>query len=145
MVDILLVEDNPGDILLTKESFAKAKLANRIHVAEDGEQALDYLYQRNGYEDAVKPDLILLDLNMPKKNGLEVLADIKSHKTLKRTPVVIMTSSKEEKDVINTYDLHANSYIVKPMDLEEFDDVVNTIEEYWFNVVVTEKSLQNTQ
>lgn len=136
LVDILLVEDNPGDVLLTKEAFAEAKVKNNISVARDGEEALDYLYKRNGFESAVIPDIILLDLNMPKKDGREVLAEIKDNETLKRIPVVILTSSQAEQDVAKSYDLHANSYVLKPVDLNKFTEIVNAIESFWLSVVV---------
>ena len=135
-VEILLVEDNPGDVLLTREAFSNSKFLNNLHVAEDGEVALDFLNKRNGHEDAVRPDIILLDLNLPKKDGQEVLLEIKDEPNLRRIPVVVLTSSKAEHDVVKTYDLHANSYIVKPVDLDKFIDIVQAIENFWFKVVV---------
>ncbi len=134
-VELLLVEDNQGDVLLTKEAFKSAKLINNLNVVMDGEAALDYLYQRNGYEDAVLPDLILLDLNLPKVSGNEILLDIKQNEKLKRIPVVVMTSSSAEMDIVKTYELHANSYIVKPFDFKKLSEVVNAIEAFWFSVV----------
>ena len=134
--EILLVEDNPGDVVLTKEAFAEAKISNNITVAKDGEEALDYLFKRNGYENATTPDLILLDLNMPKKDGREVLAEIKADENLKRVPVVILTSSQSEQDVAKTYDLHANCYVLKPIDLTKFANIVSAVENFWFSVVV---------
>lgn len=134
-IEILLVEDNPGDVLLTKEAFSEAKIWNNIHVARDGEEALDYLYNEGEFADAVRPDLILLDLNLPKIDGREVLDKVKSHDILKRIPVVVLTSSKAEQDVIKTYDLHANSYVLKPLDLDQFVKVVNAVENFWFSVV----------
>lgn len=134
-IEILLVEDNPGDILLTEEAFAEAKILNHIHTAKDGEEALAYLKQEEGFEDAVKPDLVLLDLNLPKVDGREVLDEIKSDPNLKRIPVVVLTSSAAEKDIVKTYDLHANSYVVKPINLEQFVNVVNAVENFWFSVV----------
>lgn len=134
-IEILLVEDNPGDVLLTREAFSEAKIRNNIHVARDGEEALAYLNNDSGYEDAIKPDLILLDLNLPKIDGREVLDTIKKHDQLKRIPVVVLTSSEAEQDIVKTYDLHANSYVVKPIDLDQFVKVVNAVENFWFSVV----------
>lgn len=134
--EILLVEDNPGDVILTQEAFATAKIRNHIHVAKDGEVALQMLHKEGQYADAVTPDLILLDLNLPKKDGRQVLEEIKQQPKLRRIPVVVLTSSQAERDVIKTYDLHANSYITKPVDLEQFMRVVQSIERFWFTVVV---------
>jgi len=135
-IEILLVEDNPGDVVLTREAFQDAKIANNITVVNDGEEALYYLNQEGKYSDAIRPDLVLLDLNLPKKDGREVLAGIKENALLKRIPVVIMTSSKAESDVVQTYNLHANSYLVKPVNLGSFAQIVETIENFWFTVVV---------
>ena len=134
-VDILLVDDNKGDVLLTKSAFEDAKIKNIINVAYDGEEALRYLKKEDEFADATTPDLILLDLNMPKKDGHEVLEEIKQDDHLRRIPVVILTSSKAERDIVKTYNLHANSYLVKPVDLMQFADVVNAIEGFWFSVV----------
>lgn len=134
-IEILLVEDNPGDIILTKEAFAEAKIKNNIHIARDGEEALLYLNRHKGYEQAVKPDLILLDLNLPKIDGREVLDNIKSDESLCHIPVVVLTSSESEQDILETYELHANSYVVKPINLEQFVRVINAIENFWFTVV----------
>lgn len=134
--EILLVEDNEGDVLLTKAAFSEAKLQNNIEVAEDGEVALDYLHKRNGFESAVTPDLILLDLSMPKIGGLEVLEEIKATEALKRIPVVVMSSSEQERDIVMSYGLHANSYVVKPIELKTFTDIVAAVESFWFSVVV---------
>ena len=134
-VEILLIEDNPGDIVLTREAFSDAKISNHIHVAKDGEEALEYLRKQNSYADAITPDIILLDLNLPKLNGHEVLAEIKEDKELRRIPVVVLTSSKAERDILDTCELHANSYIVKPVDLSKFMEVVSAIEHFWFTVV----------
>jgi CheY-like chemotaxis protein len=134
-IEILLVEDNPGDVILTEEAFSEAKLRNKIHVAKDGEEALDYLNKAPGFENSVTPDLILLDLNLPKIDGREVLDQIKTDETLKRIPVVVLTSSEAEQDILKTYDLHANSYVVKPLDLDQFIKVVNALENFWFSVV----------
>ncbi|MGB0720277.1 MAG: response regulator [Bdellovibrionales bacterium] len=134
--NILLVEDNPGDVVLTKHAFNDAKIHNIINVAQDGEEALDYLFKRNGHEDASTPDLILMDLNMPKKDGREVLEEIKRDERLMLIPVVILTSSEAEQDILETYGLHANSYITKPVDLSKFSHIVSVVENFWFSVVV---------
>lgn len=136
-IHILMAEDNPGDARLTLEAFKEWKLKNKIHVVQDGEEAIDYLYKKSNYMDAQRPDLILLDLNMPKKNGREVLEIIKGDVNLRRIPTVILTTSQAEEDVFKTYDLHANSYIVKPIDIEKFIDVVKSLENYWFSIVKT--------
>ncbi len=134
-IEILLVEDNPGDVILTEEAFSDAKISNNLHVTRDGEEAIAYLGRDNGFEDAVRPDLILLDLNLPKIDGREVLDFIKTSNSLKSIPVVVLTSSEAEQDVLKTYDLHANSYIVKPISLDQFVKVVNAVENFWFSVV----------
>lgn len=135
-IEILLVEDNAGDVLLTKKAFEKAKLANNILVAKDGDIALQMLRKQGEYSDIPTPDLVLLDINLPKINGHEVLVEIKNDELLKRIPVVMLTSSKAEQDVLSTYDLHANSFIVKPINLQSFYEVVNAIEQFWFTIVV---------
>ena len=135
-VEILLIEDNIGDVLLTKKAFQKSKLANNIQVAKDGEVALSMLKKEDEYAQQATPDIILLDLNLPKKDGREVLEEIKSDKKLSHIPVVILTSSKAEKDIVETYGLHANSYIIKPVNLEKFIEIVESIENFWFTVVV---------
>lgn len=134
-IEILLVEDNPGDVRLTIEALKEGKVANKINVAADGVEALAFLRREGKYEKAPKPDLILLDLNLPKKNGREVLAEIKTDSRLKCIPVVILTSSQAEKDIVTTYNLHANCYITKPVDFGQFIDVVKSIENFWFTVV----------
>lgn len=134
-IEILLVEDNPGDVRLTREALKDAKVANTLQVVEDGVAALDYLYQRGQYVDAPRPHLVLLDLNLPKKNGREVLAEIKTDGRLKATPVVILTTSQAEEDVLRAYNLHANCYITKPVDFLQFTKIVKTIEEFWLTVV----------
>ena len=138
-VEILLVEDNDGDIFLTKKAFEKAKIANNICVAKDGEIAVQMLRKENEHKDLTTPDLILLDINLPKKDGKQVLEEIKADPDLKRIPVVILTSSQAEQDVLKTYDLHANSYVVKPINLEKFKDVVSAIEDFWSSIVVLAK------
>lgn len=135
-VEILLVEDNPGDVELTREAFKQSKINNNIHVAKDGEQALDFLRKQGTFTGVTTPDIVLLDLNLPKKDGRQVLEEVKHDETLRRIPVVIMTSSKSEQDVVKTYDLHANSYLIKPVNLEKFAEVVEAIENFWFTIVV---------
>ena len=129
--DILMVEDNPADVCLTREAFRNGEIRNNLNVARDGVEAIDYLHRRGRFPDAPRPDLILLDLNLPRKNGREVLAEIKSDPSLMRIPVVVLTTSRAENDVLKTYDLHANCYVVKPADLDEFMDVVKSIEHFW--------------
>ena len=134
-IEILLVEDNPGDVRLTIEALKEGKVANKINVAADGIEAMAFLLREGKYENAPKPDLILLDLNLPKKNGREVLAEIKENPYLRCIPVVILTSSQAEKDIVTTYNLHANCYITKPVDFDQFINVVKSIEDFWFSVV----------
>jgi CheY-like chemotaxis protein len=130
-----LVEDNEGDIELTKEAFEDAKYRNNLNITEDGDEALDYLFKRNGFEDAVKPDIILLDLNLPGTDGKEVLEIIKADATLKRIPVIVLTSSQVDKDILESYDLHANCYIVKPVSADKFMKVVQSVENFWVDIV----------
>jgi len=134
-VEILLVEDNPGDARLTIEAMREAKVHNRMHVVEDGVQAMEFLRRLGPYGDAPRPDLILLDLNLPKKDGREVLAEVKADPNLKRIPVVILTTSRAEEDVLRAYDLHANCYVTKPVDLAQFMKIVAQIDEFWVKVV----------
>lgn len=134
-IDILLVEDNPGDVRLTIEALKEGKVRNRLSVVSDGVEALAFLHQEGKYTDAPRPDVILLDLNLPKKDGRAVLAEIKEDEHLKRIPVVVLTTSSSEQDILKTYDLHANCYITKPVDLEQFIEVVKGIEEFWLTVV----------
>lgn len=134
-IEILMVEDNPGDVRLTREAFKEGKVRNELHVAEDGVAALDFLYRRPPHQQAPRPDLILLDLNLPKKDGREVLETIKSDPSLKTIPVVILTTSQAEEDVIRAYHLSANCYVTKPVDFEQFMRIVQTIEEFWLSVV----------
>jgi chemotaxis family two-component system response regulator Rcp1 len=134
-VEILLVEDNPGDVRLTLEALKDAKIFNHLHVVEDGVAALDFLYQRDPFSEAPRPSLILLDLNLPKKNGREVLFEIKSDEKLKTIPVVILTTSQAEEDVVKAYALHANCYITKPVDFAQFNKIVKSIEEFWLTLV----------
>jgi chemotaxis family two-component system response regulator Rcp1 len=134
-IEILLVEDNPGDVRLTQEALKDAKVANTMHIVEDGVAALDFLYRRGPYDAAPRPDLILLDLNLPKKNGREVLEQIKQDEHLKCIPVVILTTSQADDDVASAYKLHANCYITKPVEFAQFIRVVRAIEEFWFTIV----------
>jgi chemotaxis family two-component system response regulator Rcp1 len=134
-IDILLVEDNPADIRLTQEVFKEGRIQNTLNVVMDGEEALKYLRKKDKYKDAATPDLVLLDLNLPKKDGREVLAEIKSDEYLKLLPVIILTTSAAEQDIMNTYANHANCYIMKPVDLSQFINVVRSIEEFWLTVV----------
>ena len=134
-VDILLVEDNPGDVRLTQEIFKEGRLTNRLHVVGDGVEAMAFLRREGKYASAVRPDIILLDLNLPKKDGREVLGEIKEHADFRRIPVVVLTTSRAEQDVLRAYDLHANCYITKPVDLDQFIRVVRTIEDFWLQIV----------
>jgi CheY-like chemotaxis protein len=134
-VEILLVEDNPGDAELTLETLRESKLLNHMSVVDDGVEAMAYLRREGRYLDAVRPDLILLDLNLPKKDGREVLAEIKTDERLRRIPVVVLTTSSAEQDILKTYDLHANCYITKPVNLDQFIAVVKAIGEFWFTIV----------
>jgi two-component system, chemotaxis family, response regulator Rcp1 len=133
-IDILLVEDNPGDVRLTREALSDAKVLNRLTVAVDGVEALATLRRQGRFANAPRPDIILLDLNLPRKDGRAVLAEIKKDPDLRRIPVIVLTTSKAEEDVLHTYDLHANCYIAKPLDLEQFITVVKSIEDFWFTV-----------
>lgn len=134
-IEILLVEDSPTDALLTKSAFAGARLINTLHVVEDGVEALKYLRKEPPYADCPRPDLILLDLNLPKKDGREVLAEIKMDENLKVIPVVILTTSRAEEDILKSYKLHANCYISKPVDFDSFTEAIATLEKFWFAVV----------
>jgi chemotaxis family two-component system response regulator Rcp1 len=134
-VDILLVEDNPGDIRLTQEAFKDGKIQNKLSVVTDGEEAILYLKKQGRYKNVDTPDLILLDLNLPKKDGREVLAEIKNDPEIKCIPVIILTTSSAQQDILNTYSHHANCYINKPVDFNRFIDVIRTIENFWLTVV----------
>lgn len=134
-VDILLVEDNLGDIRLTQEALKAAKVLNNLFFVQDGIEALEFLRRAGKYATAPRPDIILLDLNLPRMDGRELLAEIKNDPDLKRIPVVILTTSKAEEDILRTYNLHANCYITKPVDLHQFIQVVQSIEDFWFTVV----------
>jgi chemotaxis family two-component system response regulator Rcp1 len=134
-IEILLVEDNPGDVRLTREVLSEGRIRNTLNVATDGVEALDFLFRRGAFADAKPQDLILLDLNLPKMNGREVLAEIKKHPDLRHIPVVVLTTSSAEEDVLSAYDLHANCYITKPVDLDQFVKVVQSIEDFWLTIV----------
>jgi chemotaxis family two-component system response regulator Rcp1 len=134
-VEILLVEDNPGDVRLAEEALNDAKMANNLNVVTDGVDALEYLRRQGKHAEAPRPDLILLDLNLPKKDGREVLGEIKEDPDLRTIPVVVLTTSDAEVDVVRSYELHANAYVRKPVDFDAFIEVVRTIEDFWFSVV----------
>lgn len=134
-IEVLLVEDNPADVRLTQEALREGKVRNRLHSVPDGVEALAFLRREGKYADAVRPDLILLDLNLPRKSGREVLGEIKTDPALRHIPVVVLTSSQAEKDIAQAYDLHANCYVTKPVDLDRFIEVVKSIEGFWFSIV----------
>ncbi len=134
-IDILLVEDSPADVRLTREALKEAKVLNALHVVQDGIAALAFLRQQGQYAASPRPDLILLDLNLPKKDGREVLAEIKQEEALRRIPVVVLTTSRAEEDIVRSYDLHANAYVTKPVDLPQFLKVIQSFEEFWLAVV----------
>jgi len=134
-IEVLLVEDNPADVRLTEEALKEGKVLNNLSVVKDGVEAMDFMNKRGKYADALRPDLILLDLHLPKKNGHEVLAEIKEDPNFKRIPTVILTISKDEQDIIESYNLHANCYITKPVDLDQFINVVRSVEDFWLTIV----------
>jgi two-component system, chemotaxis family, response regulator Rcp1 len=135
LIDILVVEDNPGDALLIMEVLKSNKIHNSLHVVKDGVEAMNFLYQKGEYSEVPRPDLIFLDLNLPKMDGREVLAELKSDDELKHIPVVVMTMSQSEEDILRSYNLHANCYVTKPIDLDQFVKVVESIEDFWFSLV----------
>lgn len=135
MIEILLIEDNPGDAELARETLVISKIRNKLHVVIDGEKAMDFLYKRGVYAEVPRPDIIILDLNLPRKDGREVLAEIKLDDDLKRIPVVILSSSKAEEDILKSYNLHANCYITKPLDFRQFTKIVESIENFWLTIV----------
>jgi two-component system, chemotaxis family, response regulator Rcp1 len=135
LIEILLVEDNPGDVRLTREALRDSKVRNNMYVARDGEEAMSFLRKQGEHEQATRPDLVLLDLNLPRKSGLEVLAEVKADETLRRIPVVILTSSGAEQDILKSYDFHANAYVTKPVDLDQFVNVVKSVEDFWVEIV----------
>ena len=134
-IDILLVEDNPGDVRLMVEAFKDGKVLNNLNVAADGVAALAFLRREGRYANAPRPDLILLDLNLPKKDGREVLAEIKAAPNLRRIPIVVLTTSQAEQDILKSYDLNANCYIAKPVDLDRFFAIIKSIEDFWLTIV----------
>ncbi len=134
-IDILIVEDNPGDARLIMEVLNENKIFNSVYIVKDGVEAMDFLHTKGKYQESPKPDLIILDLNLPRKDGREVLAEIKSDDELKRIPVVIMTISQAEEDIFKSYNLHANCFVTKPIDLDQFIKVIKSIEDFWFSVV----------
>lgn len=133
--DILLVEDNPGDIRLTKEAFKEGQIHNTLHVVTDGIEALEFLHQRGDYADASEPDIVLLDLNLPRKDGDEVLAEMRDDPSLNHIPVIVLTSSSAEEDVATSYELQANAFLTKPVDPSEFVEVVKSFEQFWLSIV----------
>ncbi len=134
-VEILLVEDNEGDIGLVEEVFEEGRINYNLNITEDGEEAMEFLRKEGEFANSPRPDLILLDLNLPKKDGREVLEEIKEDENLRRIPVVVLTTSKAEKDILKSYDMHANSYITKPVDFDQFIKVIKSIEDFWLEVV----------
>ena len=134
-VHVLLVEDNPADVRLTREVLAEGRIVNTLHVVGDGEQAMDFLRRKGAYASTPRPHLILLDLNLPRRDGREVLAEIKSDPDLMVIPVVVLTTSRSDRDILESYSLHANCYISKPVDLLQFMDVIRSIEDFWLSVV----------
>ncbi|WP_454062413.1 response regulator [Candidatus Nitrospira salsa] len=134
-IEILLVEDSPSDVRLTQEAFEAARIYNTIHIVQDGVSALKFLRQKVPYEHVPRPDLILLDLNLPKKDGREVLKEIKSDSSLRQIPLVILTTSSDEHDVLQSYDLHANAYLVKPIDVKNFINMIQSLEQFWLSFV----------
>ncbi|WIM97040.1 response regulator [Actinoplanes oblitus] len=134
-IEVLLVEDDPGDVLMTQEAFEEHKVRNRLNVVSDGSEALSYLRREGQYANAVRPDLILLDLNLPKRDGREVLAEIKKDDELGRIPVVVLTTSSADEDILRSYQLHANAYVTKPVDFERFIAVIRQIDEFFVSVV----------
>jgi CheY-like chemotaxis protein len=134
-IEVLLVEDDPGDVLLIREAFEDNKVANRLHVVADGVEALEFMRRENGHEDAPRPDLVLLDLNLPRKDGREVLAEVKADDDLRSIPIVVLTTSQAEEDVLRSYDLHANAYVTKPVDFDRFIGVVRQIDQFFVSVV----------
>jgi len=135
VIDILLVEDNPGDVRLAQEALKESKIRNKLHIVEDGVEALAFLHQQGEYAHAPRPDLVLLDLNLPRKSGREVLADIKADEHLKRIPVVILTVSKADEDILQCYNNYANCYVTKPLDFNQFMEITKSIEDFWLTIV----------
>ncbi len=138
--EVLLVEDSPGDVRLTREALKEGKVRNNLSVVSDGVEAMAFLRREGKYADAPRPDIVLLDLNMPRKDGREVLAEMKSDEHLKRIPVVVLTTSEAEQDILRTYDLHANCYLTKPVNLEQFISIVKSVEDFWLTIVQLPRS-----
>jgi len=134
-IEILLIEDSPSDANLTMQSLQQAKITNTVHWVEEGEAAMDFLYQRGGYADAPRPDLIMLDLNLPGMDGREIFTEVKADPDLKRIPIVVLTTSSDEADVLRSYDLHANCYVSKPFDVQQFIQVIQLISDFWLTAV----------
>ena len=134
-LSVLLVEDNPGDARLTEKAFEQGNIINNLHIVEDGVEAMSFLNQTDGYEDAARPDLVLLDLNMPRKDGWDVLEEMREDADLRRIPVIVLTSSEAEEDIVKSYDLNANAYLTKPVDFDGFMNVVRSFEEFWLSLV----------
>jgi CheY-like chemotaxis protein len=139
-IEILMVEDNPADARLAEEALRESKIVNRLHHAWDGVQAMDFLYRRGDFAGAPRPDIVFLDLNLPRKDGREVLAEMKQDSALRRIPVVILTTSDAEQDILKSYDLHANCYVTKPVDLDMFTRLVRSIEDFWLSIVKLPKA-----
>ena len=138
--EVLLVEDSPGDVRLTREALKEGKVRNNLSVVSDGVEAMEFLRREGKYRDAPRPDIVLLDLNMPRKDGREVLAEMKSDEQLKRIPVVVLTTSEAEQHILRTYELHANCYLTKPVDLEQFISIVKSVEDFWLTIVQLPRS-----
>jgi CheY-like chemotaxis protein len=134
-IEILLVEDDPGDVLMTREALEDSKVINNLHVVDNGEEAVAFLHRQGDHAGAPRPDLVLLDLNLPRLDGREVLAQIKADDDLRRIPVVVLTTSEAEEDVLRSYDLHANAYVTKPVDFEQFSEVIRQIDDFFITVV----------
>ena len=134
-VEILLVEDNPVDVMITQKAFSRGRMYSNLHVAEDGEEATDFLYKRGKFSSAPSPDIILLDLNLPKKDGRQVLAEIKQDPNLRQIPVVVLTTSEDPQDVWRSYDLQANCFITKPVSMKQFTDALENLGDFWFTLV----------
>jgi len=134
-IEILLVDDDPGDTLITTEALQHSKVTNNLHSVANGEEALAYLRREGPYADAARPDLVLLDLNLPRRDGREVLAEVKADDDLRRIPVVVLTTSQAEEDIVRSYDLHANAYVTKPVDFDRFVEVVRSIDDFYFTIV----------
>lgn len=145
VIEIFLVEDNLADVRLVQEALKDAKLLLNLSVARDGQEALDFLFKREGFQDRPQPDMIILDWNLPKVKGDVVLKEIKTTKHLKRIPVIILSSSQAQEDILRSYDLHANCYVTKPLDFEQFIKIVDTLEEFWFSIVKLPRSLATSE